>query len=71
MVEILGVVGLGLQTFELDKVVEKKSNVPTMRNPPPPPKKEIKNSCDCFLDGNGLLRRGKIRCIKPKSEHKF
>ena len=29
------------------------------------------NSCDCKLDTNGLLRRGKIKCSKPKEEHNF
>lgn len=32
---------------------------------------ERQKACDCFLDDNGLLRRGKIRCILPKQEHKF
>jgi hypothetical protein len=27
--------------------------------------------CECHLDSNGLLRRCKIKCTKPKSEHKF
>lgn len=27
--------------------------------------------CDCFLDSSGFLRRGKIKCTKSKSEHKF
>lgn len=27
--------------------------------------------CDCFLDANGFLRRGKIKCTKTKNEHKF
>lgn len=30
-----------------------------------------KKCCDCVVDPNGLLRRGKIRCIKPKEEHDF
>ncbi|AIX11859.1 hypothetical protein [Flavobacterium phage V157] len=30
-----------------------------------------KVKCDCKLDENGLLRRGKIKCTKSKSEHKF
>ena len=30
-----------------------------------------KNNCDCCIDENGLLRRGKIKCTKSKSEHKF
>lgn len=97
MVEILKVVGIGLKTYSLIEVVsvefseknkvKRKSNIPTMRNPPPPPKRKVffvsqpcENAekivksiqkCDCYLDSNGLLRRGKIRCIKPKSEHKF
>lgn len=27
--------------------------------------------CDCKLDENGFLRRGKIKCTKTKSQHKF
>lgn len=31
---------------------------------------ESYKECDCKLE-NGLLRRGKIKCTKTKSEHKF
>lgn len=30
-----------------------------------------KSKCDCYLDDLGLLRRGKTKCSKSKSEHKF
>jgi hypothetical protein len=67
MVEILGVVGLGLKIYELaefgSQFFKASDVVMTI--------KKEKKDCDCFLDGNGLLRRGKIRCIKSKSEHKF
>lgn len=32
---------------------------------------DVKKECDCRLDENGLLRRGKILCKKSKAEHKF
>lgn len=29
------------------------------------------NKCDCSLDVNGLLRRGKIKCLLSKKDHNF
>ena len=56
-----------LNTYRSDKQVENNVNVPKMKNPPPPPEKK----CLCYLDANGLLRRGKDGCKKSKEEHKF
>lgn len=69
-------VSLILKTYELDKVVEKKSNVPTMQNPtPPPPKKETtkkKFKCGCWInDKNTLVKPKGSNCNLYKSEHKF
>lgn len=27
--------------------------------------------CDCTIDSQGIFRRGKIKCVKSKKEHKF
>lgn len=35
------------------------------------PSIEEENFCDCKLDENDLLRRGKIKCTKTKDEHNF
>ena len=32
--------------------------------------KSKQQNCDCYLEGN-ILKRGKVKCTKTKSEHKF
>ena len=86
MVHVLEAVGMGLKTYSL-KTNEKKEffvSVPnvhaekTIKNnftkkeiPEYKENYQFQNVCDCHLDSKGLLRRGKIKCTKPKSEHKF
>jgi hypothetical protein len=66
MVSVLEAVGLGLN------VVEKKQNVPKMKNPPSPPeKKEFSKNCQCVLIDNKYIKRGKDGCEKSIENHKF
>lgn len=55
---------------EIDKIISTQIGVPEKLLI----KKEIpttEKKCDCYLDSNGFLRRGKIKCTKSKKEHKF
>lgn len=48
------------------KSQEHQKNVPVFQD-----NYQFQNNCDCKLDENGLLRRGKMLCKKSKSQHDF
>lgn len=64
MISVLSVVGISLEILKPrkeKKEVHRDGGV-SLSNA---------NKCECSLDANGLLRRGKDGCKKSKEEHKF
>lgn len=51
---------------KIETIIEKQKVIPEFKED-----YQFQNDCDCKLDENGLLRRGKIKCKKSKEEHKF